>query len=591
MFRMLCIFQRNHGHCLVSYNRRADSLGQWVARQQAKHQRGRLSPERTQRLEQIGFVFEAGAETGLRKAENEARWEKSFAALIEFKRIQGHFHVPRRGAANGTLGVWVQNLRRQKRRGRLREDRRRRLEEAQFTWAYESPNWDRKFEELLAYKKRFGHCDVPARWPENRPLAHWVDNQRCWRRRGELRQDRIQRLDDIGFSWSTRFSLNKPRGSLRHQVKRLEDFWDAMFEKLKRFKRKYGHCSVPKSDSAGGRLHNWVQRRRAEWKRGLLREDRRLRLEELGFDLKHRSFAWERKFEEMLAFKRRFGHCGVPARWPGNRSLGRWVDHQRCWRRKGRLSQDRIDRLNEIGFSWSQRLDLEAPAGSYQEHVRVRDQIWHHMFAHLVRFKDKHGHCNVPKSDSSQRRLHRWVQRQREDWRKGRIREARKRRLEELGFEWGTTNPSWDHKFAELAAYQQRFGHCDVPVRRPGTWSLGHWVSNQRCFRRRDMLSQDRIDRLDQIGFPWTSGRYTGAGPKRGEIPPYCRKRWDSMFAKLKRFKREHGDLNVPWRDKTKPSLWGWFTTQRSHWRHGRLQEERRRRLEELGVSIPSQRQ
>ena len=98
------------------------------------------------------------------------------------------------------------------------------------------------------------------------------------------------------------------------------------------------------------------------------------------------------------------------------------------------------------------------------------------------------------------------------------------------------------------------------------------------------MLSQERIARLDQIGFLWVSGRYAGGGLRRGEIPQYAREQWNRMFDKLKQFKQQHGHLKVPRRPKSKPYLWGWLSLQRSEWRHGRLSEERRRHLQALGV-------
>jgi hypothetical protein len=195
--------------------------------------------------------------------------------------------------------VWVQHQRSLKRQGRLSDDRRRRLDAVSFTWDYRPHEWDAKLQLLLAYKKRFGHCDVSNRWPENPPLAHWVNNQRCSRRRGTLRSDRIRRLDDVGFSWSTRFHPNTARGKVRHLGNVLEDHWDWMFDELVRFKKKRGHCSVPKSYSAVSGLPRWVQERRTEWKKGRLRKDRELRLKRLGFDLKHRFYSWERMFEKL----------------------------------------------------------------------------------------------------------------------------------------------------------------------------------------------------------------------------------------------------------------------------------------------------
>ena len=67
-----------------------------------------------------------------------------------------------------------------------------RLHELSFEWSVSSAKfarffldgkdreagWEAGFAELLAYKERFGHCRVPARWPENRTLGGWVDRMR-----------------------------------------------------------------------------------------------------------------------------------------------------------------------------------------------------------------------------------------------------------------------------------------------------------------------------------------------------------------------------------------------------------------------------
>jgi hypothetical protein len=330
--------------------------------------------------------------------------------------------------------------------------------------------------------------------------------------------------------------------------------------------------------------------RRTEWKKGLLRKDRQQRLKRLGFELTHRSFSWERKFEKLLAYKQRYGHCDVPTGWPKDPALAHWVITQRSWRRKGRLSQDRIQRLDGIGFSWSSRLDDNDAAGSFQEHVKVADQLWELRFAELVRFRKQYGHFSVPQSDVSKRRLHDWLAWQRKHRRSGRLREDRKRRLQKLGVEWEPRDPRWDRTFAKLMVYKKRFGHCDVLTHSGKYHCLGHWISNQRSFRRKGLLSQERIKRLDQVGFPWISPRYNGGGPKRGEVPPYAEKRWSSMFSKLERFKQQHGHLKIPWGKKTKPNLWGWLNLQRLQWRQGQLSQERRRRLKALGLPVPRQR-
>jgi hypothetical protein len=53
-----------------------------------------------------------------------------------------------------------------------------------------------------------------------------------------------------------------------------------------------------------------------------------------------------------VAFKENQGHCGVPDRWSENPELGRWVANQRQTFRKGKLSEERVARLEALGFEW-----------------------------------------------------------------------------------------------------------------------------------------------------------------------------------------------------------------------------------------------
>ena len=71
--------------------------------------------------------------------------------------------------------------------------------------------WDRRFEELVEYKTKYGDVNVPDQWKENRTLANFVTDQRgqyqklvkgktCMAngKRINLTEERIRRLNGIG---------------------------------------------------------------------------------------------------------------------------------------------------------------------------------------------------------------------------------------------------------------------------------------------------------------------------------------------------------------------------------------------------------
>jgi hypothetical protein len=65
---------------------------------------------------------------------------------------------------------------------------------------------------------------------------------------------------------------------------------------------------------------------------------------------------WDENYGALKIFQQKYGHCNVPKRWEENQMLGNWVVYNRQLGRKGKLSEKRIRRLNEIGFEWDMRV-------------------------------------------------------------------------------------------------------------------------------------------------------------------------------------------------------------------------------------------
>ena len=125
-------------------------------------------------------------------------------------------------------------------------------------------------------------------------------------------------------------------------------------------------------------------------------------------------------FTALAAFKNENGHTNVPQRSPRYAELATWVKNQRLAEKMKRpVMVERRRRLDELGFHWIE----DGPT-------------WEDMFARLVEFKKSHGHCSVPQNWREDRRLGKWVNTQRTQNRRGKLRAGRKAQLEELGFVW-----------------------------------------------------------------------------------------------------------------------------------------------------------
>jgi hypothetical protein len=143
------------------------------------------------------------------------RWEKGFAALSKFHARKGHccpsrLHVE----SNFNLGLWVSTQR--SRKDNLSVERKRRLDAMGFVWDFRDLLWDRGFAALLKFKRREGHCHVPAFHSEgNYKLGYWVSTQRRYKKvyEKEMSAERKARLNKIGFVW------NENKGASAHQAR------------------------------------------------------------------------------------------------------------------------------------------------------------------------------------------------------------------------------------------------------------------------------------------------------------------------------------------------------------------------------------
>jgi hypothetical protein len=128
--------------------------------------------------------------------------------------------------------------------------------------------------------------------------------------------------------------------------------WNERFAQLEKFKHQHGHCRVLRDDKENKHLAIWINMQRRLYSKGSLLSERVAKLENLGFAWDTFEAAWQQNFDDLKAFKIEHGHCRVPQDYAPNNQLGTWVGTQRQFRATGKLSPERIAKLQALGFEW-----------------------------------------------------------------------------------------------------------------------------------------------------------------------------------------------------------------------------------------------
>jgi tetrahydromethanopterin S-methyltransferase subunit G len=448
-YSKLFAFREKFGHLrLPIQNPDFQHLNEWLREQKTRH--ASLRPDQVRRLLALGVSF-GGKETV---------WYRQFFDLCDYVKVHDAF--PQRRTS---LARWVEYQRIRKNKGNLPLNRTRWLDSLGIVWKADIRRnvFVERLQELKAFREIHGHCNVPWDYSETPGLGHYVGKLRS--EKESRSPDEIRELDAIGFIWDV-----------------LEDTWQKHLAELKEFLEQ--HRTYP-TQLTNPRLASWVRSQR----KLLLSPERLHQLDEIGFPWNPREEVWMSRYLELKAYRQQFGHCRVP--YDGeHQQLWKWMHFQKTCRTE--LSPKRRKLLDRLGIDWS-----------IEERSSTDDRM-----DELNAYYRTHGHCNVSASENPS--LAAWLGRVRR--RKKRLPDAIKKKLESMGLDWSPGTTLWNQRFAEVAAFKERFGHCRIPARWEGNTVLATWLYTQK--RRWERLSAERRQHLAALD------------PSIGPSDPYRSKAW-----------------------------------------------------------------
>ena len=284
----------------------------------------------------------------------------------------------------------------------------------------------------------------------------------------------------------------------------LSSSWEHYFSEASIYYAEHGDLNIPKryTTPAGLSLGTWLitQRRVREGQiPGQLTQQQIQRLDDIGMVWGNRNeIAWQRGLESAQRYHDAHGNLMVPGKYtdPEGYPLGQWIIKTRQQKLNGRLKEERIAQLDEIGMVWS-----------------VFDVKWEKAFTLAVTYYEQNGNLNMSRSyvTAAGEKLGCWVANQQWAYQKGKLSDDQIMRLERIGMYWGNRNDrQWNEGYQEAKRYFNAHGDLKVPVDyvSPDGYALGKWVKRQRYARLSPeksgaVLTEERIAKLDEIGMRW----------------------------------------------------------------------------------------
>uniref|UniRef100_A0A6C0C8C7 Helicase n=1 Tax=viral metagenome TaxID=1070528 RepID=A0A6C0C8C7_9ZZZZ len=269
--------------------------------------------------------------------------------------------------------------------------------------------WDHKYSQLKRYIEE--NRKIPSLGSEDvddKSLATWCDNQRQKKKRGELSDELIKRLNDLGSCWYWE----------------LADFWYYKYDQLKQYiEENQKNPSVKSNVPSEVTLANWCTAQREKKKNGKLADDLIKKLDNLDYWHWNPSDKWNNRCADLIRYIKKYGrlpYCGSLD--STEKSLANWCSIQRSLKRKGDLSDVKVNALNNISeWFWDFDSSISQPWNQSYENVKkfIEDND---------RLPDRPSKCQI------EFKLANWCTKQRCIKRKGKLLDDRINQLNKLKY-------------------------------------------------------------------------------------------------------------------------------------------------------------
>ncbi len=295
-----------------------------------------------------------------------------------------------------------------------------------------------------------------------------------------------------------------------------ESPWEFTYETLCRYIAEYGDFPFYDVCYEGIYLGKWCTAQRMQQRNGAMSSARKQKLDEIGFIWDQKEERWYHHYHLLIEYMKEYGKMpSNDAVYQGYR-LGAWCSAQRTMAGNGKLSAERKQNLDEIGFIWNQK-----------------EEKWYRYYDRMKQYIEKYGSFPTKKITNDCEELYDlyvWRFTQMHNYQQGYLSEQQIELLEELGFDFSKKSNAdkWAENYEKLKQYIAEYGRfptksdaeIDVEI-----YKIYKWISWLRRKNEEGKLSEEQIRKMNALYFIWD---------KRADF-------WETNFALLCQFYTENG--------------------------------------------------
>ena len=342
-----------------------------------------------------------------------ADWDAMYKEAVKYYKEHGDL-LPAQSYETGSgyaLGRWVSTQRANRRNGNpiLTAERIGMLDRIGMSWDSAGDRlWNTFYQEAVKYYGENGNLDIPAGYETDGgiKLGRMYRSIREKYKEGKLPEEKKAMLEEIGIK----------SGPV------LERRWMGYYGLAKEYFEEHGDLNIPHDYVAGGlKVGVWISTQRENYGAERLTEEQIRLLEGIGMSWDRFESRWERGFEYCRRYEREHGDINkVPAdlQYDGFKPA-LWLRTQRYRKRIGKLSEERIRKLEAIGIEWDKNR-----------------AFWEKGYSHAKEYAKEHGSMKMPAGYICEDgfKLKSWLNNQRTKLKEGKLSEEQAEKLAAIGF-------------------------------------------------------------------------------------------------------------------------------------------------------------